>query len=135
VIVVDPRRIELRRLCVLHPAQKPAQTWLCLTRMIQAIISNGWLNKAFIDERTEGFDALAESVMVVPRLTVEKITGVPAGDIGRRTLLHNQRIQASCTHGITQHVTGTNNVLALGNLAMSQVKSQTILSVNPLRAK
>jgi len=85
VIVADPRRIELVDYAVLHLQQKPGTDVALLNGMIQAIISNGWLNKAFIDERTEGFDALAESVSEYTPEAVEKITGIPAADIVEAT--------------------------------------------------
>jgi len=138
VIVADPRRIELVDYAVLHLQQKPGTDVALLNGMIQAIISNGWLNKAFIDERTEGFDALAESVSEYTPEAVEKITGIPAADIVEAARLYAQSRNSSILYamGITQHTTGTNNVLALGNLAMvaGQIGKPSS-GVNPLRGQ
>ena len=102
------------------------------------IISRGWLNKAFVEERTEGFEALAESVKEYTPEAVEKITGVPASDIVEAARLYAQSSNSSILYamGITQHVTGTNNVLALANLAMvtGQIGKPSS-GVNPLRGQ
>ena len=81
VIVADPRRIDLVDYAELHLQQKPGTDVALINGMIHAIIANGWLNKAFVDERTEGFEALAQSVEEYTPEAVEKITGIPARDI------------------------------------------------------
>ncbi len=81
LIVADPRRIDLVDFAHLWLRQKPGTDAALINGMIQAILSHGWQNQAFIDERTEGFEALAESVKEYTPEAVEKITGVPAADI------------------------------------------------------
>jgi formate dehydrogenase alpha subunit len=138
VIVADPRRIDLVDYAEVHLQQKPGTDVALINGMIHAIISKGWLNKAFIDERTEGFEALAESVKEYTPEAVEKITGVPAGDIVEAARIYAQANNSSILYamGITQHVTGTNNVLALANLAMvaGQIGKPSS-GVNPLRGQ
>jgi predicted molibdopterin-dependent oxidoreductase YjgC len=120
VIVADPRRIDLVDYAALHMQQKPGTDVALINGMIHAIISNRWLDKTFVDERTEGFAALAESVQEYTPEAVERITGVPAGDIVEAVRIYAQSKSSSILYamGITQHATGTNNVLALANLAM-----------------
>ena len=138
VIVADPRRIDLVDYAELHLQQKPGTDVALINGMIHAIISNGWLNKAFIDERTEGFEALAESVKEYTPEAVEKITGIPAQDIVEAAKLYAQAKGGTILYamGITQHTTGTNNVLALANLAMvaGQIGKPSS-GVNPLRGQ
>src|SRR5512136_658515 len=62
LIVADPRRIELVDFAHLFLQHKPGTDVALINGMLNSIISRGWLNKAFVDERTEGFEALAESV-------------------------------------------------------------------------
>ena len=121
LIVADPRRIELVDFAHLWLQQKPGTDVALINGMLNAIISHGWLNKAFVEERTEGFEALAESVKDYTPEAVEKITGVPAKDIVEAARLYAQSPNSSILYamGITQHATGTNNVLALANLAMA----------------
>ena len=120
LIVADPRRIELVDDAHLWLSQKPGTDVALINGMLQAIISRGWYNKAFVEERTEGFEALAESVKEYTPDAVETITGVPARDIEEAARLYAQSSNSSILYamGITQHTTGTNNVLALANLAM-----------------
>jgi len=138
VIVADPRRIDLVDYAELHLQQKPGTDVALINGMIHAIISHGWLNKAFIDERTEGFEALAESVKEYTPEAVETITGVPAQDVVEAAKLYAQAKGGTILYamGITQHTTGTNNVLALANLAMvaGQIGKPSS-GVNPLRGQ
>jgi len=138
LIVADPRRIELVDYAHLWLSQKPGTDVALINGMLQAIISRGWYNKAFVEERTEGFKALAESVKEYTPEAVEAITGVPAKDIEEAARLYAQSPDSSILYamGITQHVTGTNNVLALANLAMvaGQVGKPSS-GVNPLRGQ
>lgn len=69
---------------------------------------------------------------------MSRITGVPAEDIVEATRLYAQSGNSSILYamGITQHTTGTNNVLALANLAMvaGQIGKPSA-GVNPLRGQ
>ena len=48
LIVADPRRIELVDYAHLWLQQKPGTDVALINGMIHAIISNGWVNKAFV---------------------------------------------------------------------------------------
>jgi predicted molibdopterin-dependent oxidoreductase YjgC len=112
LIVADPRRIDLVNEAHLWLGQKPGTDVALINGMIQAIIAQGWLNKTFVSERTEGFEALAESVKEFTPEAVEKITGVAAQDLVEAARLFAQAPHSSILYamGITQHATGTNNV-------------------------
>ena len=138
LIVADPRRIELADYAHLWLSQKPGTDAALINGMIHTILSRGWQNRAFIEERTEGFDTLAESVREYSPEAVEKITGIPAADIVEAARVYAQSSNSSILYamGITQHVAGTNNVLALANLAMiaGQI-GKPFSGVNPLRGQ
>ena len=138
LIVDDPRRIELVEDAHLWLRQKPGTDVALIKGMLQAMISHHWYNKAFVEERTEGFMALAESVKDFTPEAVESITGVPATDIEEAARLYAQSSNSSILYamGITQHATGTNNVLALANLAMAAGQvGKPFSGVNPLRGQ
>ena len=138
LIVADPRRIDLVDYASVWLQQKPGTDVALINGMLQTIISRGWLNKTFIDERTEGFELLAESIKDYTPEAVEKITGVPAADLVDAARLYAQSPNSSILYamGITQHATGTNNVLALANLAMVAGQIGKVSSgVNPLRGQ
>ena len=138
LIVADPRRIELVDFAHLWLQHRPGTDVALINGMLHVILSKGWFNKAFVEERTEGFDALAESVKDYTPEAVEKITGVLAGDLVEASQLYAQSQSSSILYamGITQHVTGTNNVLALANLAMATGQiGKPSSGVNPLRGQ
>jgi formate dehydrogenase alpha subunit len=138
LIVADPRRIDLVDYASLHLQHRPGTDVALINGMINVIISRGWVNKAFVDERTEGFEALMESVKDSTPEAVEKITGVSAGDLVEAARLYSQSPNSTILYamGITQHVTGTNNVLALANLAMATGQiGKPFSGVNPLRGQ
>jgi len=138
LIVADPRKIELVDYAQIWLQHKPGTDVALINGMLQTIISRGWLNKSFVEERTEGFEALVESVKEYTPEAVEKISGVPAGDIVEAARLYAQSPNSSILYamGITQHATGTNNVVALANLAMATGQiGKPFSGVNPLRGQ
>jgi predicted molibdopterin-dependent oxidoreductase YjgC len=118
--VIDPRRTG---------SAQWADSWLGLdvgsdialaNTIAREIIHAGLANEAFINRATTGF---AEYRASVERWTLEegeRVTGVPAQTI--RELAHAygraERAILCWTLGITEHVTGVDNVLSLINLAL-----------------
>jgi formate dehydrogenase alpha subunit len=138
LIVADPRRIELAEYADVWLQQRPGTDVALINGMINVTISNDWFDKSFVEERTEGFQALAESVKEYTPEVVEQITGVKAADIAEAARLYAQAPSSSILYsmGITQHTSGTNNVLALANLSMvaGQIGKPSS-GVNPLRGQ
>ena len=62
LIVVDPRRTELAEHAHLWLQLRPGTDNALINGILHAIITNDWHDKAYIEERTEGFDALWETV-------------------------------------------------------------------------
>jgi len=138
LIVADPRRIELVEYADVWLRQRPGTDVALINGMLNVVISNGWADRAFIDERTEGFVALAESVKEYTPEAVEQITGVKACDLVEAARLYAQSPNSSILYsmGITQHASGTNNVLALANLSMTTGQiGKASSGVNPLRGQ
>ena len=138
LIVADPRRIELVDYAAIWLSQRPGSDVALMNGMINAIIASGLTNAAFVAERTEGYEALAESVSGYTPEAVEEVTGVKAADITAAAHLFAGSPAASILYsmGITQHTSGTNNVLALANLSMvtGQI-GKPASGVNPLRGQ
>jgi formate dehydrogenase alpha subunit len=138
LIVADPRRIELVDYAQLWLAQKPGTDVALINGMINAIVAGDMVNKDFVAGRTEGYETLAESVRDYTPQAVEAITGVKAADIIEAARLFARSGSASILYsmGITQHTSGTNNVLALANLSMvtGQIGKPSS-GVNPLRGQ
>jgi len=138
LIVADPRGIDLVRFAELHLAQRPGTDVALINAMMHVIIDEGLLDEQFIEQRTENFDAVAELVKDFAPEKAEKITTVPAEDIRTAARLYAGAPAASIVYsmGITQHTTGTDNVLSLANLAMltGNVGKESA-GVNPLRGQ
>ncbi len=138
LIVADPRAIDLVRFAELHVAQKPGTDVALINAMMNVIINENLLDTDFINERTEGFDAMAEALKDFTPEKAEEITTVPAEKIRRAARIYAGASAASIVYsmGITQHTTGTDNVLSLANLSMltgNLGKEST--GVNPLRGQ
>ncbi len=138
LIVADPRAIDLTGFAEVWLRQRPGTDVAWINGMVNVIISEGLQNKSFIDERTENFAALKESVADYTPEKVEKITGIPADDLRRAARLYAQAGKAAIIYamGITQHTNGTDNVKALANLALAAGQiGRAGTGVNPLRGQ
>lgn len=120
LIVADPRAIELSNLATIRLPHKPGSDVALLNAMMNVIISEGLHDSKFIEERTEGFEELAETVKGYTPKIAEKITGVPQDDIVEAARLFASAERAAILYGmgITQHTTGTDNVKSVANLLM-----------------
>ena len=64
---------------MLHLQQRPGTDVALLNGLMHVIIKKGWQDKAFIEERTEGFEEFEESVAGIHRRSgSSEITGVAA---------------------------------------------------------
>lgn len=120
LIVIDPRKIDLVKYADLWLRQKPGTDVAVLNGLMHVILEEGLEAKDYIAERTENVEALKAVVAKYTPEYVEEISGVPAEDLRKAARMYAQAKKASIlyTMGITQHVTGTDNVKSLANLAM-----------------
>jgi formate dehydrogenase alpha subunit len=138
LIVADPRAVDIAGFASIHLQLKPGTNIALLNGMIGVILAENLHDEEFISQRTEGFDALKETVSRYPVDKVSAITGVPAEDIRKAARLYAGAERASIIYcmGVTQHASGTNGVMAVANLAMvtgNVGKEGT--GVNPLRGQ
>ncbi len=138
LIVADPRRIDLVRFAELHLAQKPGTDVALINAMMNVIINENLLDNDFVKERTEGFEELAGALKDFTPEKAEQITTVPAEKIRQAARIYAGASTSSIVYsmGITQHTTGTDNVLSLANLSMltGNVGKEST-GVNPLRGQ
>lgn len=138
LIVADPRRIELARFARLYIAQKPGTDVALISAMMNVIMSEELYDKEFISERTEDFDKLKSILKDFTPEKAEAITTIPAEKIRTAARIYAKAETASIIYsmGITQHTTGTDNVLSLANLAMLTGNvGKASAGVNPLRGQ
>lgn len=138
LVVVDPRKTRLSELADIHLQNRPGSDIPLLMAMCRFILEEGLHDSEFIDSRTEKFEDFRDAVMALDLDEVERITGVNVKDIRRAAIMYASNSPASIIYsmGITQHVNGTGNVLALSNLALLTgnigIKSA---GINPLRGQ
>jgi formate dehydrogenase alpha subunit len=120
LILIDPRRIEMSQFAHLHLCQWPGSDVAIVNAMAYIILRDGLENRAFIEDRTENFEAFEAIVRDWPPERAEKISGVPADQIIEAAHLYAESRASSIfwAMGITQHTTGTDNVKSLANLAL-----------------
>jgi len=102
------------------------------------ILKNGWQNQAFVESRTENFEAFAQVIEKFPPERAAEITGVSADDIVRMAEYYAKAEAGSIVYcmGITQHTTGVDNVRSLANLSMLCGHiGRPSTGVNPLRGQ
>jgi formate dehydrogenase major subunit len=120
LIVIDPREIDLVKYAALWLRQKPGTDVAVLNGLMHVIIAEGFYAKEYVENRTEGFEALKAAVEKYTPAYVEEISGVPAEDLKKAARMYAKAKKASLLYamGMTQHITGTDNVKSCANLAM-----------------
>ena len=120
LIVADPRRIDIATYADLHLRHKPGTDIALLNGLMHIILREGWQDDAFIASRTEGFDAVRETVAKYTPEVASEITGVPVSQLeeAARMLAENRPGSLLFAMGITQHIVGVQNVVSCANLQM-----------------
>ncbi|MEA2456236.1 MAG: formate dehydrogenase alpha subunit, partial [Thermoleophilaceae bacterium] len=120
LITADPRRIELADYGQLHLGNRPGTNAALLNGLAHVVIRDGLVNREFVDERTEGYEAMAELVEAYTPEAVEEITTVPAADIVSAAHLYASADRASILWGlgVTEHLYGSECVRMICNLAL-----------------
>jgi formate dehydrogenase alpha subunit len=120
LIVVDPRITPLAKLAKIHLRVRLGSDVALLNGMMNVIINEGLEEKKFIEEKTEGFEELHKTVEKYTPEKVEEISGIRAYDLKSAARMYAKAERGMIIYclGITQHVTGTDNVLSLANLAL-----------------
>lgn len=91
-VVIDPRRSETAASADLHIAPRPGTDSALAMGVMRILIENDWLDHAFLNERTVGFEALRSAVMARSLEEVASITDVPDAQIRElATLYHTHR--------------------------------------------
>jgi predicted molibdopterin-dependent oxidoreductase YjgC len=120
LIVIDPREITLTRYADIWLRQRPGTDVAVLNGLMNVILAENLYDKAYVEGRTENFEAFRKVVEKYTPEEVEKISGVPAEDLKRAARMYAKAKRASILYsmGITQHITGTDNVKSIANLSM-----------------
>ena len=139
LVVIDPRKIELTRWANRFIQLKIGTDIPILNAMAHVIINEGLYDAEYVENRTEGFEALKQHVaMYTPEFSSE-LSGVPAEQIiatAREYAAASPKASICYTLGITEHSCGSHNVQAIANLALLCGNfGRENSGVNPLRGQ
>ena len=140
LIVANPKRIDLCEVADVWLRQRPGTDAALLNGLANVILAEGLWDRDFVASRTEGFDAWRAVVEEYTPEVVSRITGVSPNDLIRAARLYARPAFGGSsilyTLGITLHRTGTDNVMAIANLAMLTGNvGRPGSGVNPLRGQ
>ena len=138
LIVADPRFTPSAKKADLYIPFKSGTDVALMNAMMNVIISEGLEDKEFIEKRTKNFEELKEVVKKYPPEKVAEITEASPDLIKEAAIMYAKAENAAIVYsmGITQHTTGTDNVMSTSNLAMITGNiGRPGTGVNPLRGQ
>ena len=121
VIVVDPRITPIARTCDLFLPVKPGRDTALFNGILHLMIEHDWLDHAFIENHTVGFEAVAEHVREwTPRRTAE-VTGIAEQTIRQAAEWWGTAKTSFLCHarGLEHHSNGVKNVLSAINIVLA----------------
>ncbi|MFM1898747.1 MAG: hypothetical protein RL577_987, partial [Bacteroidota bacterium] len=137
-IVIDPRRTELAEYATYHLPVRPGTNVAVLNMMMHYIISEGLVDKQFIETRAEGYEEFKEQVLAVNIDEMEAVCGVDRELVRRAAMAYAKAPNAMSFHGlgVTEHSQGTFTVVQIADLAMLTGNiGRKGVGVNPLRGQ
>lgn len=120
LIVIDPRKTELAELATYFLPLNSGTDAALVNGLMHIIVREGWEDKEFIESRCTGYENVLETIKEYTPERVARITGIPEDLLYDTAKLYANTKKAGIyyTLGITEHTTGTANVMNLANLAM-----------------
>jgi formate dehydrogenase alpha subunit len=138
LIIANPMEIDLVRDADLWIRLKYGTDVALLMGLCRIILDQGLHDTAFIEERCENFEDFRRSLQDYPLERVSQITGVDAELLVQAARMYAENSPATALYamGICEHSHGTDNVVAIGNLAMLTGNvGRPGAGVNPLRGQ
>ena len=138
LVVIDTRRIELAEYADVHLAPRPGTDLLLFNAMAHVLLAEGLVDEAFVAERVDGLEAFRTFMGDWTPERVAPECGVAADDIRRAARVYATERPAMSVHGLglTEHVHGTDTVMALVNLALLTGNlGRPGAGINPLRGQ
>lgn len=121
VIVIDPRVTKTAELADIHLAPRPGTDVALLNSLLYEVALAGGLDEAFVNEHTEGWEALRASLRGAQAELAATVTGVPAEAIldAARAFAANGPALTLWAMGVNQSTSGVDKSLALINLSLA----------------
>ncbi|MEU7751551.1 molybdopterin oxidoreductase family protein [Micromonospora sp. NPDC049101] len=121
LIVVDPRVTATARQADLHLQPLPGTDLAVANALLHIALTEGWIDREYVAERTSGFEAVRRSVAAWWPARAEQLSGVPVADLEAtaRALGTGGRVIILTARGAEQHAKGVDTVSAYVNLALA----------------
>lgn len=119
LLVFDPREVQIAEYATQYSRVEPGYDAVWINGISRYIINNDLHDETFVEERTTGFESVKEAVQEFTPERVEAVTGVPPEEIeaAAETIANADTCVFGWTLGLTEHSHGTENVMAMANLA------------------
>jgi assimilatory nitrate reductase catalytic subunit len=120
IVVVDPRKTETAMAASDHFAIRPKSDLAFFYGLARILIERSWIDRAFIDAHTRGFEEFSAFVQEFTLERVEHDTGISAAELERLArLIHDgKRVSFWWTMGVNQSHEGVRLAQALIDLSL-----------------
>ncbi len=120
IVVIDPRRTETAEAATQHLAIRPKSDLELLYALAHILIREGWIDRAYIDAHTSGFDEFAAFVQDYTPERAAQTSGIAVPRIEQlaRTIHGGKRVSFWWTMGVNQSYQGVRTAQAIINLAL-----------------
>ena len=120
LILADPRRSELARHAWRYLQFRADTDVALLNAMMHTIVEEGLVDRAFVADRTSGYDEIARNVAAFSPEAMASVCGLPAATIREvaRAFATSKASMILWGMGISQHIHGTDNARCLIALTM-----------------
>jgi formate dehydrogenase major subunit len=138
VVQVDPHANKTTRDSDIHLQLEPGTDIPLLNVVIKTILEEGWYDEEFIEQRTEGFEHLEETLADFDMQEAAELCGVPLKKIQEAAKVYAEADNAAIFTGMgmSQHRCGVDNVQNEVNLALITGNlGRPGTGVNPLRGQ
>jgi assimilatory nitrate reductase catalytic subunit len=121
LIVQDPRITPIARTCDLYLPVKPGRDAALFAGVLNLLIEHDWLDHAFIDTFTSGFDDVARYCHEWTPARTAEVTGVPERSLRQAAEWWGTATTSFLLHarGIEHHSNGVQNALGTINLVLA----------------
>ncbi len=121
LIVVDPRRSATAQWSSIHLHARPGSDTALANGILHVLVRDRLIDEHYIAERCEGFEDVRQLAATYWPERVERLTGVPEGELveASRILGSAPRAMVLTGRGPEQQSQGVNNALAYINIALA----------------
>ncbi len=138
MIIVDPREIELTQYATLHLQLSPGTNVVLFNAMGAAIVDEGLVDEEFIRTRLTEYEEYRDFIRDFLPEKVADVCGVSAEKIREAARIYATNTPSLSVHGLgmTEHVQGTEGIMALVNIALLTGNiGKPGSGINPLRGQ